>query len=194
MLTAASPRRCRRTRVAKVSVEPRYIRVPRRLPDHIVVPCAAKHLLSIANEHAVHRRSIGQLLDRDRAFRTEKNAHELVSRVSVAGTENISLSAESTSSRDGKRLTGAHIRAARALLRLTGEQFAQAAGVGLMSVRRAEATDGIVRVEADVERRLTAALDHLGVEVLFATRKSGLGVRLRSSSASAGAKTSSEMS
>ena len=43
---------------------------------------------------------------------------------------------------DLKTITGAQIRAARALLKLTAEDLAKAALVGVATIRRAEGTDG----------------------------------------------------
>ena len=79
----------------------------------------------------------------------------------------------------GAPLTGAHLRAARALLRLKGSQLAAAAGVGLMSVKRAEASDFGTGLQADTEAKLVHALEQLGIGFFFADADGAVGVRLQ---------------
>lgn len=73
-------------------------------------------------------------------------------------------------------LTGAQIRAARALVRWTVEDLAQAANVGFQTVRRGEATDGPVKMMANNEAAIRAALEAAGV--IF-TNGDEPGVKLR---------------
>jgi transcriptional regulator with XRE-family HTH domain len=78
---------------------------------------------------------------------------------------------------DMKMLTGAQIRAARALLRWSAEELAGKAKVGVATVRRAELTDGVpsmTEVNNDAIRRALEA----SVEFLD-ENGGGPGVRLR---------------
>lgn len=60
-------------------------------------------------------------------------------------------------------LTGAQIRAGRALARWTVEDLAKAAKVGFQTVRRAEANDGPVKMLANNEAAIRAALEAVGI-------------------------------
>lgn len=75
-------------------------------------------------------------------------------------------------------LTGAQIRAARAFVRWTLEDLANAANVGLQTVRRAEANDGPVKMLANNEAAIRAALESAGVEFI-SENGGGPGVRLK---------------
>jgi hypothetical protein len=75
-------------------------------------------------------------------------------------------------------LTGAHLRAARALLKWTGEQLAQASGVSLQTIRRSEPLDGPVRMITANAWAIRSALEAAGVEFI-AENGGGAGVRLR---------------
>jgi transcriptional regulator with XRE-family HTH domain len=75
-------------------------------------------------------------------------------------------------------LTGAQIRAGRALARWTVEDLAKAAKVGLQTVRRAEANDGPVKMLANNEAAIRAALEAAGV-IFVDENGEGPGVRLR---------------
>lgn len=75
-------------------------------------------------------------------------------------------------------ITGAQIRAARALIRWTAADLARAADLGIMTIRRAEAVDGVVGTTAANANAIRAALEAAGVE--FIERNGGgPGVRLR---------------
>ncbi len=74
-------------------------------------------------------------------------------------------------------MTGAQLRAARALLRLTAEDLAGLARVGVATIRRAEGLDGPVRMTAANVAAVRMALETAGVEFLEAG--GGGGVRLR---------------
>lgn len=73
-------------------------------------------------------------------------------------------------------LTGAQICAGRALVRWTLDDLAKAARVGLQTVRRAEASDGEVKMLANNEAAIRAALELAGVEF---TNGDAPGVKLR---------------
>jgi hypothetical protein len=75
-------------------------------------------------------------------------------------------------------LTGAQLRAARALLAMSGQELAQEAHVGSSTVKRAEMTDGLVNVGFPIRLALVRALEARGVEFIPANG-SGAGVRLR---------------
>jgi transcriptional regulator with XRE-family HTH domain len=60
-------------------------------------------------------------------------------------------------------MTGRQLRAARALLNWTGEQLAEAAGISLMTIRRAEALDGPLRLMPANRQALRAAFEVAGV-------------------------------
>ena len=75
-------------------------------------------------------------------------------------------------------LTSAQLRAARALLRWTGERLAGEAGVGIQTIRRAELTDGPLRMIPANVRVIRAALEAAGVDFI-SENGGGPGVRLR---------------
>ena len=75
-------------------------------------------------------------------------------------------------------ITPAQLRAARALLRLPAKELAKIAGVSLVTIRRAEALDGAVRMMPANAAVLRHALEVKGVEFI-AAGSAGEGVRLR---------------
>ncbi len=80
---------------------------------------------------------------------------------------------------DTKRvITTAQLRAARALLRWTGEQLAAASGVSLVTIRRGESGEGPVAMIPANARAIRAALEAAGVEFI-PENGGGAGVRLR---------------
>ncbi len=79
-------------------------------------------------------------------------------------------------------LTGAQIRAGRALVRWTVEELAKAASVGFQTVRRAEANDGPVNMLPNNEKAIRSALESAGVEFI-AENGGGAGVRLQKAKA-----------
>lgn len=79
---------------------------------------------------------------------------------------------------DKKRLTGAQLRAARAIVRWSAEQLAAAANIGVATVRRAEAEDGELTGTIANESAMRAALEGAGIEFIF-ENGGGPGVRLR---------------
>jgi predicted transcriptional regulator len=79
-------------------------------------------------------------------------------------------------------LTGAQIRAARALLGIDQKTLADQAGVSLPTVQRMEASKGIVRGVVDTLTKVMVALDRAGVELIGEGSQSsgtGRGVRFK---------------
>ena len=79
-------------------------------------------------------------------------------------------------------LTGAQLRAARALLGIDQKTLADWAGVSLPTIRRMEASPGIVRGVVDSLTKIVEALDRAGLEVIGEGMQSnggGRGVRLK---------------
>jgi transcriptional regulator with XRE-family HTH domain len=73
-------------------------------------------------------------------------------------------------------ITGAQMRAARALIRWTVQDLAKGANVSVMTVRRAEANDGQVKMLPNNLAAIRAALESAGVEF---TNDDAPGVKLR---------------
>ena len=71
------------------------------------------------------------------------------------------------------------MRAARALLRITAQQLSDASGVGLATIKRLEAGDGLPAAHTQTLDKLKKALESAGVEFL-GTPEDGPGVRLKS--------------
>ena len=78
-------------------------------------------------------------------------------------------------------ITGAQIRAARALLRWSAEALAERSRLGVATIRRAEATDGLPNLTAANVAAVQAALESAGVIFVFEDGH-GPGVRLRARS------------
>jgi hypothetical protein len=75
-------------------------------------------------------------------------------------------------------LTGAQIRAARALLKWSAAELARACALGVNTIRRAELADGMTSLTAANELALRRAFEAAGVE--FIDENGGApGVRLR---------------
>jgi transcriptional regulator with XRE-family HTH domain len=80
-------------------------------------------------------------------------------------------------------LTGAQIRAARALLGIDQRELAQRSGLSLPTIQRMESSDGVVRGNVDSLMKLVVALGAAGIELIgegAASQNGGRGVRLRS--------------
>jgi transcriptional regulator with XRE-family HTH domain len=78
-------------------------------------------------------------------------------------------------------ITGAQMRAARALLGIDQRQLAALSGLSLPTVQRMEASDGVVRGNVDSLMKLVGALRDAGIALIDegATSSSGgRGVRL----------------
>ncbi len=79
-------------------------------------------------------------------------------------------------------LTGAQLRAARALLGIDQKTLADQAGVSLPTVQRMEASPGIVRGVVDTLTKIVTALDRAGIELIGENAQSngrGRGVRMK---------------
>jgi transcriptional regulator with XRE-family HTH domain len=77
-----------------------------------------------------------------------------------------------------KILTGAQIRAARALLRWSADELAGAAKLGVATVRRAEMADGEPSMTEANKEAIRTAIEKVGVEFID-ENGGGPGVRLR---------------
>ncbi|MGI4945514.1 MAG: hypothetical protein ACRYHQ_33935 [Janthinobacterium lividum] len=75
-------------------------------------------------------------------------------------------------------MTTAQLRAARALLRMPADKLAELAGVSLVTIRRAEAQDGPIRMMPANLVAIRRALEAAGVEFI-PENGGGPGVRLR---------------
>ena len=73
----------------------------------------------------------------------------------------------------------AEIRAGRALLGWTQLDLAQAAAVGVATVRRLETTESEIRGSAETLWKIQTALERGGVEFIPALGSKGPGVRLQ---------------
>jgi transcriptional regulator with XRE-family HTH domain len=79
-------------------------------------------------------------------------------------------------------ITGAQIRAARALLGIDQRELAQRSGLSLPTIQRMEASDGVVRSNVDSLMKLIDALAANGIELIgegAASGAGGRGVRLK---------------
>jgi hypothetical protein len=79
---------------------------------------------------------------------------------------------------DYKDITGAQIRAARALIRWTAEGLARKADLGVATIRRAEATDGPLQMTVSNLAAVRRTLEGAGIGFIFED-DGALGVRLR---------------
>lgn len=83
-------------------------------------------------------------------------------------------------------ITGAQMRAARALLGIDQKTLARLAGVSVPTIQRMEASHGNVRGIVDSLTKVVTAFDAAGVELIGENSQSsggGRGVRLKSGSA-----------
>ena len=71
------------------------------------------------------------------------------------------------------------IKAARMLLHWDQATLAKNAGVGLATVKRLEATPGVIGGTMASAVRIRAALEKAGVQFIVADEQGGMGVRLR---------------
>ncbi len=79
-------------------------------------------------------------------------------------------------------ITSAQIRAARALLRWSSNDLANASGVGGATIRRLEVQDGVPGVQVKTLQAIQAALEAAGIEFLGSPEDCP-GVRIKSSAA-----------
>ena len=79
-------------------------------------------------------------------------------------------------------ITGAQMRAARALLGIDQRELAQRSGLSLPTIQRMESSDGVIRGNVDSLMKLVDALGSAGIELIAegaASQSGGRGVRLR---------------
>jgi transcriptional regulator with XRE-family HTH domain len=79
-------------------------------------------------------------------------------------------------------ITGAQMRAARALLGIDQRELAQRSGLSLPTIQRMESSDGVIRGNVDSLMKLVDALGAAGIELIAegaASQSGGRGVRLR---------------
>ncbi|MCP3879226.1 MAG: transcriptional regulator [Sulfitobacter sp.] len=79
---------------------------------------------------------------------------------------------------DKIKLTGEQIRGARAMLRISAKELADTAGIGVATVRRSEAEDGVISANYSSSKAMQDALEHAGIEFISA-EGGGVGVRLK---------------
>jgi transcriptional regulator with XRE-family HTH domain len=79
-------------------------------------------------------------------------------------------------------LTGAQLRAARALLGISGEELAELTQLGLSTIRRAEADEGPVGLTRANRHIIVSVLQSMGIEFLNADATGGAGVRFATKS------------
>jgi hypothetical protein len=77
-----------------------------------------------------------------------------------------------------KPLTSAQIRAARALIRWSAQELANASSVGVTTIRRAELTQSETKLTRANDQAIRRALEAAGVEFVDAEGEGGPGVRL----------------
>ena len=76
-------------------------------------------------------------------------------------------------------ITGSQIRAARAIIKITAQELAEKAQVGLMTVRRAESFDDTIpTINKPNLTAIQSALETAGI-IFIAENGEGPGVRLR---------------
>lgn len=79
-------------------------------------------------------------------------------------------------------MTGAQMRAARALLGIDQRELAQRSGLSLPTIQRMESSDGVVRGNVDSLMKLVEALGAAGIELIgegAVSQGGGRGVRLK---------------
>ncbi|GAC1046237.1 hypothetical protein thsrh120_62440 [Rhizobium sp. No.120] len=81
-------------------------------------------------------------------------------------------------SHEFNKITGAQLRAARAMIRWSAKDLAQAAGIGVATVSRAEIEDGVPSVTSANLKAMQLALETAGIEFI-AENGGGVGVRFK---------------
>lgn len=79
---------------------------------------------------------------------------------------------------DAVMLTGAQVRAARALLRWSAEELAARSRLGTATIKRAEATDGPLKSTPANVQAIVNAFEMAGIELIY-ENGGGAGVRFR---------------
>jgi transcriptional regulator with XRE-family HTH domain len=80
-------------------------------------------------------------------------------------------------------ITGAQMRAARAMLGVDQRELARLSGLSLPTIQRMETSDGVVRGNVDSLMKLVGALQEAGIELIgenASSSQGGRGVRLTS--------------
>lgn len=77
-------------------------------------------------------------------------------------------------------VTASQLRAARALIGISGEELAARTNLGLRTIRRAENEDGLEKLTPANAQLLISTLEELGVQFLDADQNGGVGVRFAS--------------
>jgi transcriptional regulator with XRE-family HTH domain len=75
-------------------------------------------------------------------------------------------------------LYASQIRAARALLGWSQDRLADAADVGVATIRRIEPLDGLVTGNVSTQIRIQQAFERAGIRFIDADSSGGIGVRL----------------
>ena len=70
-------------------------------------------------------------------------------------------------------ISGAQLRASRALLGIDQRRLAALSGLSLPTIQRMEASDGVIRGNVDSLMKLVAALDAAGIELIGENASSG---------------------
>jgi transcriptional regulator with XRE-family HTH domain len=79
-------------------------------------------------------------------------------------------------------ITGAQMRAARALLEIDQRELAQRSGLSLPTIQRMESSAGVIRGNVDSLMKLVGALADAGIELIgegAVSADGGRGVRLK---------------
>jgi transcriptional regulator with XRE-family HTH domain len=79
-------------------------------------------------------------------------------------------------------ISGAQLRASRALLGIDQRKLASMSGLSLPTIQRMEASEGVIRGNVDSLMKLVAALEAAGIELIAESAASsggGRGVRLK---------------
>ena len=83
-------------------------------------------------------------------------------------------------------ITGAQLRAARALAGVNQRKLAELSGLSLPTIQRMEASDGIIRANVDSLMKLIAALNAADIDLIgegVVSHGGGRGVRLKTEGA-----------
>ena len=76
------------------------------------------------------------------------------------------------------RLTGPQVRGARGMIGWSQSELASAAGIGLATVQRLEAQDGVLRGMSDTIWKIQDALEKAGIVFIDDDETGGPGLRL----------------
>lgn len=82
-------------------------------------------------------------------------------------------------------ITGSQFRAARGLLNMSVVELAEATGLAVNTIRRAEGTNAVASITKTNMKAMVAALEECGIVFLMSGDDVGPGVRLKTSEPSA---------